>query len=836
VNVSRVSVPYNRSAQSYRRNLQLFLCAVALVLGASIGWSQSVPDANRLPDSLSGIGNPVLLATDGFTSANSMPAGPVVRWDKLYDRHGSPLPSGPQDSVGADSLYFKRYGVLDTVYGCPKSQVPDPTPGACRTSLALLDSGTIVGMPPSGAYFYEVKDTVLRRHGTKTGAHTDYTIANGSTCCMTDGQYLYVPVGDTVFKYTLSGTLVTQTALDITPLQNRFSLASDTVWCSADTHTVLNGYACSHFTGGTITPDATWDSGPGTGSGVSIAWDGTYYYAGWNGDSANTFKRFNPDRSLSASGTIDIDPRGVMCKVTASPLMIVISNDSSNHVTALADTLRVASGGILRSIGIYSIDYARLPATEWYNAGCRVIFIYMGPGLPNDRDGLGDSLAKFVDLGGRVVTAMWTDGPWSMGGRFLDEYMPFRMRTQPFTGGSMSTVHDPLHPIMDGVTGGISIMNYMTGNTHHTLRSSNCVCLAEWDIDEHCVVAYLDSADVRLASVGFVPVPYYSQPAGDWARLLVNTILWVWPGTPLVDVSKPDTSSVWHVGTSHNITWTADSGPILRDSIVYSYDDGWSWNFLDKYTGSRNSYKWDSIPNVASRDCYVKVFAWNATGSARGVSGKFTIWPGRDVGVVSIIQPQDTVDSGVTVVPTATVRNYGESQETFPVRFSIGGSYTQDTSMTLAAGATDTISYLGWLANQVGTHPVRCSTQLDADEYVANDRAQDTIVVKSLGGIAQPENNALPLAFVLYRPYPNPLASGAAVRYALPRPAWVDLRIYDVAGTLVRRLVEGVQPPGYRRAHWNGCDDRGRRVAPGVYYCRFRTDDFCAVQKLVVRR
>jgi len=199
-----------------------------------------------------------------------------------------------------------------------------------------------------------------------------------------------------------------------------------------------------------------------------------------------------------------------------------------------------------------------------------------------------------------------------------------------------------------------------------------------------------------------------------------------------VSVSAPDTASVWYVGTSHDITWTADSGPIVRDSVVYSCDSGVTWSFLDKYSGSRNSYAWDSIPNTPSTDCYVKVFAWNAAGTARGLSGKFEI--------------------------------------------------------------------------------------------------------RLPSGIAQPEHDALPLASALYQPYPNPMSSGAAIRYALPRLERVDLRIYDVAGTLVRRLLDGVRPAGFRSAHWNGCDDRGRRVAPGVYYCRFKADDFLAAQKLVVRR
>ena len=431
---------------------------------------------------------------------------------------------------------------------------------------------------------------------------------------------------------------------------------------------------------------------------------------------------------------------------------------------------------------------------------------------------------------------MWADNTGNLDGRYVAQYMPFTMQPQPSIGGSMGTVHDPLHPIMDGVTA-ISVTNYITGNTHSTLRSTNCVCLAEWDSGNRSVAAYLDSADVRLASVGFVPFKYYSGATGQWAKLLVNAVLWVWPGMPAVTVTAPATGNVWYVGTSHDITWTAANGPITRDSIVYSYDNGGTWDFLDKYTGSRTSYTWNPIPNTPDSNCYIRVFAWNATGSARGLSGKFGIRvPGHDVGVLQIIQPADTVDSGATVVPSAAVKNFGDVQETFPVRFSIGGFYTADTSVTIGPGVTDTVSFLDWVVGQVGTHAVRCSTRLAGDGNNANDRAVDTVVVVPAGGIAQPENNALPLAFALYQPSPNPLASGALVRYALPRPARVELRIYDVTGTLVRRLVDEAQEAGYRRVYWNGSDNTGRRVAPGVYYCRFRAGDFLATQKLVVRR
>jgi len=124
--------------------------------------------------------------------------------------------------------------------------------------------------------------------------------------------------------------------------------------------------------------------------------------------------------------------------------------------------------------------------------------------------------------------------------------------------------------------------------------------------------------------------------------------------------------------------------------------------------------------------------------------------------------------------------------------------------------------------------------QIDAFLLAREGNLLDKLI--AIGGIAQEESNILPLTFALHSPIPNPSASGAMVRYDLPRPALVELRIYDVTGVLVRRLVEGAQPAGYQRAYWNGRDERGRTVAPGVYYCRFKADDFLATHKMVVRR
>ncbi len=65
---------------------------------------------------------------------------------------------------------------------------------------------------------------------------------------------------------------------------------------------------------------------------------------------------------------------------------------------------------------------------------------------------------------------------------------------------------------------------------------------------------------------------------------------------------------------------------------------------------------------------------------------------------------------------------------------------------------------------------------------------------------------------------PNPFNPSTAVLYELVAPGAVNLRVYDLAGRLVRVLKAGaVEQPGRRDAAWDGRDDGGHQVAAGVY-------------------
>ena len=82
------------------------------------------------------------------------------------------------------------------------------------------------------------------------------------------------------------------------------------------------------------------------------------------------------------------------------------------------------------------------------------------------------------------------------------------------------------------------------------------------------------------------------------------------------------------------------------------------------------------------------------------------------------------------------------------------------------------------------------------------------------------ESNSPSNPFAIGAIVPNPFNPKTAISFSLPRSARVDLSIYSAQGRVVKRLARDVLPPGRHQMAWWGRDDRGRKVAAGVYVCR----------------
>jgi hypothetical protein len=91
-------------------------------------------------------------------------------------------------------------------------------------------------------------------------------------------------------------------------------------------------------------------------------------------------------------------------------------------------------------------------------------------------------------------------------------------------------------------------------------------------------------------------------------------------------------------------------------------------------------------------------------------------------------------------------------------------------------------------------------------------------------------------AYRLAQNYPNPFNPSTLITFDMKARKFVTLKVYNVAGQLIRTLVNGVKDVGSHSVSWDGKNDGGVGVASGVYFCKIDTKGFCQTRKMVVLR
>ncbi len=115
-----------------------------------------------------------------------------------------------------------------------------------------------------------------------------------------------------------------------------------------------------------------------------------------------------------------------------------------------------------------------------------------------------------------------------------------------------------------------------------------------------------------------------------------------------------------------------------------------------------------------------------------------------------------------------------------------------------------------------------------AMSFIADSTASTGVSNELPGGIKIPEE------FELYQNYPNPFNPETNIKFALPKPGKVVIRIYNVLGQQVTTLLNGYMMPGYHRIRWNATNSRGIKVSGGLYIYRIIFDGRSVSKKMVL--
>ena len=96
-----------------------------------------------------------------------------------------------------------------------------------------------------------------------------------------------------------------------------------------------------------------------------------------------------------------------------------------------------------------------------------------------------------------------------------------------------------------------------------------------------------------------------------------------------------------------------------------------------------------------------------------------------------------------------------------------------------------------------------------------------------------------PVETLLLANYPNPFNPETWLPYHLANAGAVVITIYDMRGSVVRRLELGHQREGYytsraRAAYWDGRNHTSEHVASGIYFYQLEADDMSLLRKMVI--
>jgi hypothetical protein len=175
-------------------------------------------------------------------------------------------------------------------------------------------------------------------------------------------------------------------------------------------------------------------------------------------------------------------------------------------------------------------------------------------------------------------------------------------------------------------------------------------------------------------------------------------------------------------------------------------------------------------------------------------------------------------------MPTATDLAWDEASEEDFDYFTAYGSAGPGF-----AGA-DLIGYTSDTGFDVSGHTY-AYYHVTATDFAGNE-GDPSGVENSYAGL----RGSMPTAYALRQNEPNPFHGATAVSFDMLHPGRVTLEIAGVSGRLVRTLVSETLPAGTHSATWDGCDDAGKRVGPGVYFVRMRTREFKDERKMLFLR
>ncbi|VAW14948.1 hypothetical protein MNBD_BACTEROID01-1836, partial [hydrothermal vent metagenome] len=121
----------------------------------------------------------------------------------------------------------------------------------------------------------------------------------------------------------------------------------------------------------------------------------------------------------------------------------------------------------------------------------------------------------------------------------------------------------------------------------------------------------------------------------------------------------------------------------------------------------------------------------------------------------------------------------------------------------------------------------------DAPDDGIPDKTVEQAVAGAIGMHSKSTNvNSLTLGLKI-RSYPNPSSKYFNISYTITTPEEITLRIFNIAGRNVYSLVKGNNIAGNNIIEWDGTDNSGVELQPGIYFINITAGNLSSTEKII---
>lgn len=295
------------------------------------------------------------------------------------------------------------------------------------------------------------------------------------------------------------------------------------------------------------------------------------------------------------------------------------------------------------------------------------------------------------------------------------------------------------------------------------------------------------------------------------------------------------TGVVWAVGAAGTVRVSTDSGAFWNNGNpngdIPAAQNLRSIFFVSAATGivvgdagtlyrtGNGGISWVNISTGATQNLRDVFFVGPSTGFIVGASG--VIRKTMDAGISwTSVSSTSTNFNAVHFVSTDTGWAVGEAGIVVASTDSGNSFFSEASSATVDLNDVYFVSAsLGFAVGNSGT--------------IIKSVSASSLVSTSTPGTGEKEGSLTPMNNI----FDPSQGQAATIRYYFKKSGWVSIKVYTLQGRLVRTLLNEQRAAGvYQDVFWDGRNDAGELVAPGIYLVHVEAPNFSDSKKMAVIR